>query len=203
SRGARPLRLWVTERGLELDGGVVTLDEAVLRARFRGRAEVHATGAAKAGAVTALLDALAAAGVAVDAPPDLLSLRNGSLAYRPVGAPGEDYPAWVRALRDQSGVYVIRDRRSGEVLYVGESHTARLYQTLTRHLQGWRRWKGWWKGQYGEGHDPGLTYPRDRVEVAVRVTHADDAIDEEARLIRRLAPRDNLLGQAEPDDVPF
>ena len=67
----------------------------------------------------------------------------------------------------------------------------------------WRRWKGFWRGQYGEGHDPGLTYPRASVEVAARVTSPDDAIDEEARLIRRLHPRDNLLGQPELEEVPF
>jgi hypothetical protein len=60
----------------------------------------------------------------------------------------------------------------------------------------------------GEGHDPGLTYDRDRVEVAIRHTRKDEALAEEARLIERLRPRDNLLLQpAEPDDadeaVPF
>jgi hypothetical protein len=35
------------------------------------------------------------------------------------------------------------------------------------------------------------------------VTSADDALDEEARLIERLRPRDNLLGQPEADEVPF
>ena len=130
-------------------------------------------------------------------------LRNASLTYRPVGARFEPYPQWVRDLRGRSGVYVIRDRNSGEILYVGESSADRLHETMTRHLQGWRRWKSFWRGQYAEGHDPGLTYPRDRVEVAVRVTKADQAIDEEARLIRRLKPRDNLLGQTEEDAVPF
>jgi hypothetical protein len=67
----------------------------------------------------------------------------------------------------------------------------------------WRRWKGFWKGQYGEGHDPGLTYDRNRVDVAVRLTPASQALDEEARLIRRLRPRDNVVGQAEADEVPF
>lgn len=66
----------------------------------------------------------------------------------------------------------------------------------------WRRWKGFWKGQYGEGHDPGLTYERDSVEVAARITRANDALDEESRLIQRLRPRDNLIGQP-VDDVPF
>ena len=67
----------------------------------------------------------------------------------------------------------------------------------------WRRWKGYWRGQYGEGHDPGLTYDRSRVEVAARVTTPGDAIEEEARLIRRLKPRDNLLGQPDEEPVPF
>ncbi len=142
-------------------------------------------------------------GGALSLAPNLGSLRNGGFVYRPVGARGDDYPEWLRNLRGESGVYVIRDARSGMVLYVGESHTGRVYETLTRHFQGWRRWKGFWRGQFAEGHDPGLTYRRDRVEVAVRVTRAADALDEESRLIRRLTPRDNLLGQAELEPAPF
>ena len=65
----------------------------------------------------------------------------------------------------------------------------------------WRRWKGFWKGQYGEGADPGLTYERDSVDVAVRLTSPSKALDEEMRLIARLKPRDNQIGQA--DEVPF
>jgi hypothetical protein len=121
--------------------------------------------------------------------------------YRPVGQRGEPYPLWLRRLKGQSGVYVIR--QEGRPAYIGESHTGRLYETLTRHFQTWRRRKHFWKGGYAEGHDPGLTYDRDSVEVAVRVTSANDAIEEEARLIERLRPRDNLLGQSEADEVPF
>jgi hypothetical protein len=131
----------------------------------------------------------------------LLLIRNGGLTYRPVGRTGEPYPDWVRRLKGKSGVYVIR--QAGEPVYVGESHSARLYDTLTRHFQTWRRWKGFWRGQYAEGHDPGLTYKRDSVEVAARLTSPEAALDEEARLIRRLRPRDNLLGQPELDEVPF
>jgi hypothetical protein len=127
--------------------------------------------------------------------------RNGGFNYRPVGRRGEPYPAWVRSLKGKSGVYVIR--QAGEVVYVGESHSGKLLETLTRHFQSWRRWKGFWKNQYSEGHDPGLTYPRHSVEVAVRVMSPDDAIDEEARLIQRLRPRDNLIGQPELAEVPF
>jgi hypothetical protein len=41
------------------------------------------------------------------------------------------------------------------------------------------------------------------VEVAVRVTAPLEALDEESRLIRRLRPRDNQLGQPELEEVPF
>jgi hypothetical protein len=137
-------------------------------------------------------------------------LRNAALVYRPIGASWEPYPDWVRALDGKSGVYVIREtqRDGSEVtVYVGESHTDRLYQTLTRHFQTWRRSKKFWTGQYGgQGHDPGLTYPRDQVTVAVRVLAPARAIEEETRLIQRLRPRDNLIGQPaddEDDTVPF
>ena len=139
------------------------------------------------------------------------TLRNASLSYRSLGRTGEPYPAWVRALRGKSGVYIIRERQrdgSNPIVYVGESHTSRLYQTLTRHFQTWRRAKKFWAGQYGgQGHDPGLTYDRARCTVAVRVLPAERAVDEEARLIVRLRPRDNLVGQPEElgadEAVPF
>jgi hypothetical protein len=142
----------------------------------------------------------------IDDPRDSPTLvaRNAALVYRPIGDRGDPYPEWVRNLRGRSGVYVIRERAGdARTVYVGESHTGRLYETLTRHFQDWRRWKRFWRGQYGEGHDPGLTYPRGTVEVAVRITSPNTALDEEARLIRRLRPRDNLLGQPELEDAPF
>jgi hypothetical protein len=134
----------------------------------------------------------------------LLVARNAALVYRPLGSPGEAYPDWVRDLKGKSGVYVIReidDDGNADTVYVGSS-VANLYETLTRHLQTWRRWNRVWKGQYGHDHDPGVTYPRDRVEVAVRLTRPSDALDEEARLIRRLRPRDNINLQP-IEEVPF
>jgi hypothetical protein len=140
-----------------------------------------------------------------------LGLRNASLSYRPIGASGR-YPDWVRALRGQSGVYLIRERQrdgSNPVDYIGESHAGRLYQTLTRHFQTWRRHKKFWSGQYtgSQSHDPGLTYHRARCTVAVRVLSSERALHEEARLIARLRPRDNLIGQpdelADEEVVPF
>lgn len=133
-------------------------------------------------------------------------LRNGAaLKFRPVGGRSDPYPEWVRDLKGKSGVYVIRERDedgSPVVSYVGESHTDRLYDTLTRHFQQWRRWKGFWRGQYGEGHDPGVTYQRDRVEAAVRVVEPEKAIELEKKLIQRLSPRDNIVGQVD-DPPPF
>jgi hypothetical protein len=73
----------------------------------------------------------------------------------------------------------------------------------------WRRAKRFWKGQYtgSQSHDPGLTYDRARCTVAVRVLPAERALEEEARLIARLRPRDNLIGQPDELDadeaVPF
>jgi hypothetical protein len=136
--------------------------------------------------------------------PNALVARNASLVYRPVGASGEPYPDWIRALRGKAGVYVIRDVTTREIVYVGSS-ASRLYDTLTRHFQQWRRYKGFWRGQYGEGHDPGLTYDRDSVEVATRLTSPSRCLDEETRLIARLRPRDNLIGRVSTTDetVPF
>jgi hypothetical protein len=138
-------------------------------------------------------------------------LRNAAMIYRSLGAVGERYPDWVRALVGKSGVYVIREiQRDGSTptVYVGESHTGRLYDTLTRHFQTWRRRKRFWAGQYtgSQSHDPGLTYPRDKVTVAARVMSGERAIAEEARLIARLRPRDNLIGQPADDleeVIPF
>ena len=145
------------------------------------------------------------AGVSTSNAPSPDEHRNRGLRFRSVGAVAEPYPDGVRALKNKSGVYVIRELdEHGEpvIVYVGESHSDRLYDTLTRHLQQWRRWKGFWKGQYGQGHDPGLTYDRDAVEVAARVVPPEEAIELEARLIRKYTPRDNINGQVEEvDDV--
>lgn len=88
---------------------------------------------------------------------------------------------WVRKLRDVSGVYVIRTRRSKTVLYVGESHSDALYATLTRHFQ-------WWAG-----FTAGTTYDRDRVEIGVEVLTPAAAKKRQVELIHSLKPRDNAI----------
>lgn len=108
------------------------------------------------------------------------------------GSPG--FAGWVRALRSASasGVYVIRDARTGRTIYVGQSSTGRLYGTLTRHFQRWD--PSYWTD--------GATYDRAQVLVAIEETHPDDARPRERALLRRLCPRDNV-DKPECDDVPF
>jgi hypothetical protein len=163
----------------------------------------RSTAASSPGPIASLL---ATAGLGVATGTDPLR-RNARLSFRPVGSSGDPYPDWVRELRGKSGVYFIRERSKdgeAELVYIGQSQAGRLYETLTRHFQGWRRWKGFWRGQFAEGHDPGLTYPRHQVEVAVKVTSPERALDEEARFIRALRPRDNVIGQLDDlADVPF
>jgi murein DD-endopeptidase MepM/ murein hydrolase activator NlpD len=67
-------------------------------------------------------------------PPTALVARNASLNYRPLGDRGEPYPQWVRDLKEKSGAYIIRDRETREIVYVGSSQGS-LYETLTRHFQ--------------------------------------------------------------------
>ena len=93
------------------------------------------------------------------------------------------YPDWIRGLRNRSGVYVIRDRHSGHIAYVGESSTDRLYGTLTRHFQAWTN----------KFDTAGATYDRSDVDVAVIVVPDVHANFLQNELICRLQPVDNRL----------
>lgn len=131
--------------------------------------------------------------------------EHAHLTYHDVGSEGESYPVWLRSLEGARGCYVIRDKATKKPIYVGSSRNA-LYSTVTRHLQQWKRNKKWWSGGYGKGHDPGMTYQRARVQIAVVVMHGDmDHLAEEARLIHVLSPRDNLVANPDGGDeaVPF
>lgn len=93
------------------------------------------------------------------------------------------YPAWIRGLRHSNGVYLFRDRRTGEIAYIGESHSSRLYSTLTRHFQEWTN-----------AYDTaGTTYGREEVDIAVIMVPAHHAIHLQNELICTLVPRDNRL----------
>lgn len=76
---------------------------------------------------------------------------------------GDGWDAWLRALDGRSGVYVIRSRDSGTILYVGESHTGNLYDTIARHFQAWRGRSAGWRGD------------RNRVVIAVETCPASQA----------------------------
>jgi excinuclease UvrABC nuclease subunit len=92
--------------------------------------------------------------------------------------------AIARVPAKASGVYVIKAAGFlglGSVLYVGESHSGRLKQTLSRHFQ---RWKG---------KTAGPTYPKDSL-VFVHRTKPANAIDVQNAFIAELYPRDNTLG---------
>lgn len=143
-----------------------------------------------------------------------------TLTWRELGGSGEAYPAWVRALRNRSGVYAIRTRGwvFNTVVYVGESHTGGLYKTLTRHFQSWSRDKksrdklqwipslSWLVSPDRPGQtDPGHTYKRADVEVAVRVAKSrEHALELQAEWITKLQPRDNVAAAGgELEDAPF
>jgi hypothetical protein len=101
----------------------------------------------------------------------------------PVADDAAGFAEWVRALRGHNGVYLIREVADREIVYIGESHTGRLFETLTRHLYPWN----------GKGAGP--SYHAGLVEVAVIVaeTPLDDPVADQYALIQRYEPRDNVM----------
>lgn len=123
--------------------------------------------------------------------------------FQSIGATRQPWPLWLVALRDASGVYVIRDARTKRPLYVGSS-SGSLYDTVTRHFQSWSRAKKWWKGMRGQ-HDPGVVYHRDHHEVLIALCSKVDRLHAEAAAIERYKPADNLVAHPDgaKDEVPF
>ncbi len=117
------------------------------------------------------------------------------LQFRPLGSSGA-FPAWFRALKGRSGVYHIKGRESGALVYIGESHTGRLKKTLARHFQAW------------QGKTAGPTYRRGQVVVAVEITPDKTAVARQNKRICAMNPRDNeKFPDCRPDhhasDNPF
>jgi excinuclease UvrABC nuclease subunit len=97
---------------------------------------------------------------------------------------GNNVAAWVKTLKNRSGVYIIRERGFlGEVVYVGESHTGRLDKTLMRHFQHWK------------GPTAGPTFAVSAVEVAIVRTPANKALDTQNAIIAEYSPRLNVIGK--------
>lgn len=90
---------------------------------------------------------------------------------------------WIYELRGHNGVYLIRERVSREIVYVGESHSSRLFETMTRHLYAWN------------GRGSGPSYDPRLVEVAVLVaeTPLDNPVADQYALIQKYEPRDNVM----------
>lgn len=101
-----------------------------------------------------------------------------------------NYAPALEAIRGRkwSGVYAIIDRKTRKVLYVGESHSGRLYDTITRHF---RRWKLDPRDDAQGRRRGGTTYDRDRVAIAYLITSPEDAPGIQFAEIQRLKPRDN------------
>lgn len=115
------------------------------------------------------------------------------LVYRSVVGAGRvrRFAAWLNGLRHSSGAYIIRSKSTHEVLYVGESHTGRLADTVKRHFYKW-------EDGGGRNH---FTASPGAVQVAVRVTPPTAAVGAQNNLINRLSPKRNKQGFA--DQVPF
>jgi hypothetical protein len=124
--------------------------------------------------------------------------RNARSAWRrPVEDDGT-WAAWLRPLQGQTGVYLIRDRDSGELLYIGECHRPKqgLLKTMRRHFWQW------------SGPTAGPTFDPRYVEVSYELTGpGEDATARQFELIRKLEPQHNVQdGRSllpSLDEVPF
>ncbi len=97
---------------------------------------------------------------------------------------GNAVAEWVKESKGRSGVYIIRERGFlGDILYVGESHTGRLYTTLLRHFQQWT------------GPTAGPTFANSDVEVAIVRTPADKALETQNAIIEEYEPKLNVIGK--------
>jgi len=123
-------------------------------------------------------------------------LDHGLTFRPPLGNPRPDgrrrFRDWLRTLADKSGVYVIRQNGSGEILYAGESHTDRLKDTITRHFREWN----------DSAERIHFTFDPAAVTVATVRTAPDAALAKQNLFIRQLKPTLNTQGTGEPADAP-
>jgi hypothetical protein len=125
-------------------------------------------------------------------PDEPLEMTMALSNYRPIRGRGE-YALWLAQTAGANGVYIIRKKvRKGAkpvILYVGESHTHRLRETLQRHFQGWT------------GRTAGPTFDAKKTEVAIEIfLLGDEAIDRQNALIRRFHPIHNVVVPDVEDD---
>lgn len=130
-----------------------------------------------------------------------IQLLHVAHAFRPTDAGGRYGPELEQIRKvHASGVYAIAEARSRRVLYVGESHTGRLFDTITRHFRSWRIDPS--KDAQGRRRG-GTTYDRRDVLVAFVVTEDDVAQAAQYAEISRLGPRDNQVEGVSVDHIPI
>lgn len=131
-----------------------------------------------------------------------VQLLNLAAAFPAVDRSGKYAPQLEPLRRSRvSGVYAIADA-SRRTLYVGESHTGRLFDTITRHFRSWRVDPS----RDAQGRRRGGTmYDRRRVLVAFVITEPDAAQAFQFAEISRLRPRDNQVEGVTADaiDLPI
>lgn len=104
--------------------------------------------------------------------------------------------------RYASGVYAFFDARTRECLYIGESHSGRLFDTITRHFRAWKI--NFARDAQGRRYG-GRTYNREKIRMDFIETDERDAADTQYAEIQRLQPRDNVIDGVTvvpPDDIP-
>jgi hypothetical protein len=116
--------------------------------------------------------------------------------WRKVAGEGKAFAAWVEELHGKSGCYAIKWDGGwlddGGVMYVGESHTGRLYETFTRHFQAW------------SGPQSGVTWDRRSCEACVEVFEAGEVKAKQVEWIADLNPRENRYERPDDDNAtPF
>jgi len=87
----------------------------------------------------------------------------------------------------KSGVYFIKEKSSGKIVYVGSS-VGSLKKTIYRHFQIWNDRQPSNNRQFER-----MTYPKEGYSIRVIYCTAGQAIHAEKYFIRKLQPRDNPI----------
>jgi hypothetical protein len=93
-----------------------------------------------------------------------------------------NYKVNIPQLREsdkQAGVYLIKSKRTGEIVYIGYSQT-QLYKTVTRHFQTWN-----------DSQQERYTYSKTNYLIRIILTTPKRAALLEQYLINKIKPRDN------------
>jgi hypothetical protein len=107
------------------------------------------------------------------------------------------WPVWVRGLAGESGIYLIRDRETKEMLYVGRGRID-LKGALLRHFHQW--------GYDRRGVHRRVLFDREAVEVKVYLVPVPWVVVTEADLIALHRPRENARPEESSrtlEEVPF